>query len=107
MSYTTLTQQYKENLRGKILRYIKDELKGNAIEFDTQFFVDIIEEHDGETRWVCKGITEEGLVFGNFDWGDSLGDEVEFDINGLDVETMSYMLDQLLEVNYKTLIYEN
>lgn len=107
MSYITLTQQYKENLKNKIVKYIKDELKGNAIEFDTKFFVDITEHEQGETRWVCSGINEEGLVYGNFDWGDSLGDEVEFDINGIDVETLSYMLDQLLEVNYKTLVYED
>jgi hypothetical protein len=35
-----------------------------------------------------------------------IGDDVEFDMNGIDVETMSYMLDQLLEVNYKVMDYE-
>ena len=106
MSYTTLTQQYKDNLKNKINTYIKDELKGNPIEFDRMFKVDITTEH-GVEEWVVIGITDEGLVHGKVDWGDSLGDEVEFDINGIDVETLSYMLDQLLEVNYKTLVYED
>ena len=106
MSYITLTKQYRENLKNKIVKYIKDELKGNAIEFDNMFKVDIDTDR-GTEEWIIIGITDEGLVHGRADWGDSLGDEVEFDIHGIDVETLSYMLDQLLEVNYKTVVYEN
>lgn len=106
MSYITLTQQYKENLKNKVIRYIKDELKGNPIEFDTMFKVDITTDR-GPEEWIVIGINEEGLIHGKADWGDSLGDEVEFDINGIDVETLSYMMDQLLEVNYKITVYED
>lgn len=102
MSYITLTQQYKENLKSKILRYIKDELKENPIEFDSMFHV-TIDTSDGPELWIVIGITEEGLLTGK----NEIGDYFDFDIHGLDVEYLSYMLDQLLEVNYKTLTYES
>ena len=102
MSYITLTQQYKENLKSKILRYIKDELKENPIEFDSMFHV-TIDTSDGPEQWIVIGITEEGLLTGK----NEIGDYFDFDIHGLDVEYLSYMLDQLLEVNYKTLTYES
>lgn len=102
MSYITLTQQYKENLKSKILRYIKDELKENPIEFDSMFHV-TIDTSDGPEQWIVIGITEEGLLTGR----NEIGDYFDFDIHGLDVEYLSYMLDQLLEVNYKTLTYES
>jgi len=103
MSYITLTKQYKENLQTKIVRYIKDELKGNAILFDSKFQVSVTESEEGDTCWVCEGITEDGQLFGRADWGETLGDDIEWDIYGLDVEVLAYLLDQLLEVNYSVL----
>jgi hypothetical protein len=102
MSYITLTQQYKENLKSKILRYIKDELKENPIEFDSMFHV-TTDTSDGPEQWIVIGITEEGLLTGK----NEIGDYFDFDIHGLDVEYLSYIMDQLLEVNYKTLTYES
>lgn len=102
MSYITLTQQYKENLKSKILKYIKDELKENPIEFDSMFHV-TIDTTDGPEQWIVIGITEEGMLTGRND----IGDYFDFDIHGLDIEVLSYMLDQLLEVNYKIVEYEN
>lgn len=101
MSYITLTQQYKENLKGKILKYIKDELKGNPIEFDSMFRVNVETDY-GPEEWIVIGIDEEGLITGR----DAVGDYADFDIHGLGIDVLSYMLDQLLEVNYKTLEYE-
>jgi len=101
MSYITLTKQYKENLIKKTITYIKDELKGMEIEFDRMFKVDV-ETQEGPEEWIVVGITEEGLLRGRND----IGDDVEFDLNGIDVETLSYMIDQLLEVNYKVMDYE-
>lgn len=101
MSYITLTKQYKENLIKKTITYIKDELKGMEVEFDRMFKVDV-ETQKGPEVWIVVGISEEGMVTGRND----IGDDVEFDLNGIDVETLSYMLDQLLEVNYKSMDYE-
>tara|TARA_B100000497_G_C7567403_1_gene342037 strand:+ start:370 stop:681 length:312 start_codon:yes stop_codon:yes gene_type:complete len=101
MSYITLTKQYKENLITKAITYIKDELRGMEIEFDRMFKVDI-ETQKGPEEWIVVGISEEGMVTGRND----MGDDVEFDLNGIDVETLSYMMDQLLEVNYKSMDYE-
>lgn len=102
MSYITLTQQYKENLRNKIVKYIKDELKGNSIEFDTMFKVDINTDQ-GPEEWIVIGITEEGMITGR----NEVGDYIDFDLKGIDIETLSYMIDQLLEVNYKSVVYED
>lgn len=103
MSYITLTQQYKDNLKRNIIKYIKDELKGNEIEFDKMFKVDIDTDH-GPEEWIVIGINEDGLLTGR----NSIGDYIDFDINGIDIETLSYMLDQLLEVNYKIAVpHEN
>lgn len=102
MSYITLTQQYKENLRNKIVKYIKDELKGNSIEFDTMFKVDINTDQ-GPEEWIVIGITEEGMLTGR----NEVGDYIDFDLKGIDIETLSYMIDQLLEVNYKSVVYED
>jgi hypothetical protein len=101
MSYITLTKQYKENLNRKIVKYIKDELDGNEIEFDQMFTVDVDTDH-GPEQWIVIGINEDGLVTGR----NSIGDDIDFDLSGIDVETLSYMLDQLLEVNYKTLVLD-
>ena len=101
MSYITLTKQYKENLITKAITYIKDELRGMEIEFDRMFKVDI-ETQKGPEEWIVVGISEEGMVTGRND----MGDDVEFDLNGIDVETLSYMMDQLLEVNYTSMDYE-
>ena len=101
MSYITLTKQYKENLIKKTITYIKDELKGMEVEFDRMFKVDV-ETQKGPEVWIVVGISEEGMITGRND----IGDDVEFDLNGIDVETLSYMLDQLLEVNYKSMDYE-
>ena len=101
MSYITLTKQYKENLIKKTTTYIKDELKGMEVEFDRMFKVDV-DTQKGPEVWIVVGISEEGMVTGRND----IGDDVEFDLNGIDVETLSYMLDQLLEVNYKSMDYE-
>jgi len=101
MSYITLTKQYKENLNRKIVKYIKDELDGNEIEFDRMFTVDVDTDH-GPEQWIVIGINEDGLVTGR----NSIGDDIDFDLSGIDVETLSYMLDQLLEVNYKTLVLD-
>lgn len=101
MSYITLTKQYKENLIKKTITYIKDELKGMEVEFDRMFKVDV-DTQKGPEVWIVVGISEEGMITGRND----IGDDVEFDLNGIDVETLSYMLDQLLEVNYKSMDYE-
>ena len=101
MSYITLTKQYKENLITKAITYIKDELRGMEIEFERMFKVDI-ETQKGPEEWIVVGISEEGMVTGR----NNMGDDVEFDLNGIDVETLSYMMDQLLEVNYKSMDYE-
>ena len=101
MSYITLTKQYKENLNRKIVKYIKDEIDGNEIEFDQMFTVDVDTDH-GPEQWIVIGINEDGLVTGR----NSIGDDIDFDLSGIDIETLSYMLDQLLEVNYKTLAYD-
>ena len=101
MSYITLTKQYKENLITKAITYIKDELRGMEIEFERMFKVDV-ETQKGPEEWIVVGISEEGMVTGRND----MGDDVEFDLNGIDVETLSYMMDQLLEVNYKSMDYE-
>jgi len=101
MSYITLTKQYKENLNRKIVKYIKDELDGNEIEFDQMFTVDVDTDH-GPEQWIVIGINEDGLVTGR----NSIGDDIDFDLSGIDVETLSYMLDQFLEVNYKTLVLD-
>ena len=98
MSYITLTQQYKENLKTKIIKYIKDELKGEEVEFDQMFSVDI-ETSQGPEEWIVIGINEDGVLTGR----NSIGDYIDFDIHGLGIEPLSYMLDQLLEVNYKVL----
>src|SRR6056300_2038655 len=102
MSYITLTQQYKDNLKNKIIKYVKDELKESSIEFDHQFQVSI-DTSQGLEDWIVIGITEEGLLTGR----NEIGDYVDFDIHGIDIEVLSYMLDQLLEVNYKIVEYEN
>jgi len=102
MSYITLTKQYKENLIKKTITYIKYELKGMEVEFDRMFKVDVETTDKGPEEWIVVGISEEGMVTGR----NNIGDGVEFDLNGLDVETLSYMLDQLLEVNYKSMDYE-
>jgi len=99
MSYITITKQYKDNLKGKITKYIHDELKGEPVEFDSKFQVDVDEDENGPTTWICEGISEEGRLFGRTSWGD----EIDFDIHGLDVEVLAYLLDQLLEVNYNVL----
>lgn len=102
MSYITLTKQYKQNLIKKTITYIKDELKGMEVEFDRMFKVDVETTDMGPEEWIVVGISEEGMVMGR----NNIGDDVEFDLNGIDVETLSYMLDQLLEVNYKSMDYE-
>jgi len=95
MSYITLTNQYKETLIGKIVKYIKFELSGIEIEFDKAFFVNV--PITGKTeRWICKGITEQGLLTGR----NLLGKDVDFEIKGLDVDTLSHIIDQLMEVDY-------
>lgn len=98
MSYITLTQQYKENLKKKIIRYIKDELLGVEMEFDQMFKIDVECQGAGmdTVTWICTGINEDGMLTGR----DHIGDYVDYDVEGLDIETLSYMLDQLLEVNY-------
>ena len=102
MSYITLTKQYKENLKNKIIGYIKDELKGNEVEFDDMFKVNV-DTNSGPEEWVVVGINEDGLITGR----NEIGDDIDFELGGIDIETLSYMLDQLLEVNYKTLVYED
>jgi hypothetical protein len=72
-----------------------------SVEFDSMFFVDVPIDDDSE-RWICTGITEEGLLTGR----DTIGNDVDFEINGLDIDTMSYIMDQLLEVNYSVLQLE-
>ena len=84
MSYITLTKQYKENLIKKTTTYIKDELKGMEVEFDRMFKVDV-ETQKGPEEWIVVGISEEGMITGRND----IGDDVEFDLNGIDVETLS------------------
>ena len=101
MSYMTLTKQYKENIIKKTITYIKDELKGMEVEFDRMFKVDV-KTQQGLEEWIVVGISEEGMIRGRND----IGDDVELDLNEMDVETLSYMIDQLLEVNYKVMEYD-
>lgn len=98
MSYITLTKQYKETLIKKYVKYVKSELVDVEIEFDSKFFVDVPIDDDIE-RWICFGISENGLLIGR----DTIGNDVEFDVHGLDLDTLSYIVDQLLEVNYNVL----
>ena len=95
MSYVTLTKQYKENLIKKTTTYIKNELKGVEVKFDRMFKADV-ETQRGFEEWIVVGITKDGVLRGR----NTIEDDVEFDLNVIGVETMSYMLDQLLEVNY-------
>lgn len=99
MSYITLTQQYKQTLKSKILKYIKDELQGMEIEFDSRFNASVHTDYEIEERFI-EGIDEDGNLIGK----NSISDYVDINIDDLDVEVMSYMLDQLLEVNYKLLV---
>lgn len=99
MSYITLTRQYKENLKGKILKYIKDELKGMGVEFDIKFNASVHTQYEIEERFI-EGIDEEGNLIGK----NTYLDYVDISLDELDIETMSYMLYQLIEVNYKLLI---
>lgn len=99
MPYITLTRQYKENLKGKILKYIKDELKGMGVEFDIKFNASVHTQYEIEERFI-EGIDEEGNLIGK----NTYLDYVDISLDELDIETMSYMLDQLIEVNYKLLI---
>jgi len=101
MSYVTLTNQYKDTLIRKYIKYVKQELNEMSVEFDSMFFVDVPIDDDSE-RWICTGITEEGLLTGR----DTIGNDVDFEIHGLDIDTMSYIMDQLLEVNYSVLQLE-
>tara|TARA_Y100000385_G_C12850967_1_gene533071 strand:+ start:173 stop:481 length:309 start_codon:yes stop_codon:yes gene_type:complete len=101
MSYVTLTNQYKDTLVRKYINYVKQELKETSIEFDSMFFVDVPIDDDSE-RWICRGITSEGLLTGR----DTIGNDVDFEITGLDIDTMSYIMDQLMEVNYSVLQLE-
>ena len=102
MSYITLTQQYKDTLTSKIVKYVTEELKGNPIEFDRMFKTDVETQRETE-QWVVMGINEDGLLTGR----NEIGDYIDFEIKGLDIETLAYLLDQLLEVNYKIAVYEN
>ena len=95
MSYFTLTKQYKENLMKKTTTYIKNELKGMEVKFERMFKADV-ETQKGFEQWIVVGITKDGVLRGR----NTIEDDVEFDLNVIGVETMSYMLDQLLEVNY-------
>ena len=98
MSYFTLTKQYKENLMKKTTTYIKNELKGMEVKFERMFKADV-ETQKGFEQWIVVGITKDGVIRGR----NTIEDDVEFDLNVIGVETMSYMLDQLLEVNYTSI----
>ena len=98
MSYFTLTKQYKENLIKRTTNYIKNELKGMEVKFERMFKVDV-ETQRGSEEWIVVGITKDGMLRGR----NTIEDDVEFDSNVIGVETMSYMLDQLLEVNYTSM----
>ena len=98
MSYVTLTNQYKDTLIRKYIKYVKQELNETSVEFDSMFFVDVPIDDDSE-RWICSGITNEGLLTGR----DTIGNDVDFEITGLDIDTMSYIMDQLMEVKYSVL----
>ena len=101
MSYVQLLEDYKHKVQTKVIRYIKEELKGNPIEFDRMFQVNVdVRGFSEPETWLCTGITEEGLLTGR----DGIGDDIDFEVKGMDVETVSYILDQLLEVNYKLLV---
>jgi hypothetical protein len=98
MSYFTLTKQYKENLMKRTTTYIKNELKGMEVKFERMFKADV-ETQKGFEQWIVVGITKDGVLRGR----NTIEDDVEFDLNVIGVETMSYMLDQLLEVNYTSI----
>ena len=65
------------------------------------FYIEVPIDNDTE-KWVCTGITEEGLLTGR----DRIGNDVDFEVSGLDVDTLSYIVDQLMEVNYSVLQLE-
>ena len=98
MSYFILTKQYKENLMKKTTTYIKNELQGMEVKFERMFKEDV-ETQKGFEQWIVVGITKDGVLRGR----NTIEDDVEFDLNVIGVETMSYMLDQLLEVNYTSI----
>jgi leucyl-tRNA synthetase len=100
MSYVTLLQQHRTNLIEKVIKSI-ESLEGEPIDFHRMFSTDI-SVYDGVEKWIVTGINEDGLLTGR----SAGGDFVDFDITGLDMETLSYILDQLLEVNYYTLTSE-
>ena len=101
MSYVQLLEDYKHKVQTKVIRYIKEELKGNPVQFDRMFKVTVeVRGHDESEEWICTGVTEDGLLSGR----DTVGDDIEFEVRGMDVEVLSYILDQLLEVNYKIVV---
>ena len=102
MSYIELTNQYKQTLIGKYVKYVKQELVDMEIKFDSMFYIEVPIDNDTE-RWVCTGITEEGLLTGR----DTIGNDVDFEVSGLDIDTLSYIIDQLMEVNYSVLQLED
>lgn len=102
MSYIELTNQYKQTLIGKYVKYVKQELVDMEIKFDSMFYIKVPIGNDTE-KWVCIGITEEGLLTGR----DTIGNDVDFEVSGLDIDTLSYIIDQLMEVNYSVIQLED
>lgn len=98
MSYTVITREYKDTLKSKIKSYIKDELEDFEVTFDRQFIIQVPTSDEYESR-VITHIDGEGHLIGK----NPYGIERKVSIEDLDVESLSYILDQLLEVNYKIL----
>jgi len=100
MSYKTLTEQYNYKLKKKISNYVYFELAGLEIEFENYFNIFSKKTNqDGYEKKVCTGITKKGMLTGK----DQKGNITNFNLNVINTEQLSYLLDQLLELNYKVL----
>ena len=71
----------------------------DGILFETMFQVSLDDGEYGINVSICEGMNYNGTLFGS----DEIGDDREWTLKEMDVETLSYVLDQLLEVNYSVL----
>lgn len=100
MSYTALITDYKTKLVEKIGNHLMSKLnEDDGILFETMFQVSLDDGEYGINVSICEGMNYNGTLFGR----DEIGDDREWTLKEMDVETLSYVLDQLLEVNYSVL----
>ena len=101
MSYVTLVEGAKSKVKERIMRYVSEKFKDDEVIFNQMFFLDIDREYEVE-RFICRGIKGDGTLFGR----DANGDDAEWTMEGLSIEELTYIIDQLLETNYKVLTQE-